>query len=256
MQEEAVGEERFVVVEESEELSREVAKSFAAQARAAVGARGRFAVALPGGEAAHGFFRQLAQEPLRASIPWEKVHLFWTDERCLPQGASGSFLGAATDCFISRVELPRANVHAVPVGQSPDAAAMLYGNHLLEFFGGEVRFDAVYLTLGRQGGVASLFPNAAVLRQRARPAYATFSEEDEEHRVTLTPGVINAARAVELLAPQGELAELLQSLLAGARDPLALPAQLIHPAEGELTWWMTIDSAARLDPTTFVPQAR
>jgi len=228
--------------------ARAVAEGFAERAAAAVAARSRFSVALTGGSGPVEAYRLLAEEPFRSRIPWEGVHLFWGDERCVPPGHERSNYRMAREGFISRVPIPAGNVHRMR-GELPVAeGAARYGEELAVFFGrGTPRFDLVHLGVGPDAHVASLFPFSEPLHRRDRTVTTSLHRPLGERRITLTLPVLNAAARVEMIVIGPSKADVVWTVLRGPIDPFRFPAQLVRPVDGELVWMMDRAAAARLE---------
>lgn len=221
-----------------------VARGVVEAARAAVRERRRFSLALGGGSAPREAYGLLAEEPYRSQVPWEAVHLFWGDERCVPPGHPRSNFGMAARAFVRRVPIPAENVHRMRGELPPEEGAAAYARELAAFFGpGVPRFDLVHLGVGPDGHTASLFPFADSLRVRDRTVVATLQLPAGEPRLTLTVPVLNAARRVEFLALGEGKADVVRAVVHGARDPFRLPAQLVRPDDGELAWVLDEEAA-------------
>jgi 6-phosphogluconolactonase len=220
-----------------ESLARAAGESFVRSARAAVEQRGRFSVALTGGSSPRLLYGLLAEHSYSERIPWDDVHLFWGDDRCVPPGHPRSNYGLAQRLFISRVPIPRQNVHRIRGELSPERAAATYTAELTAFFGSPFpRFDLIHLGLGDDAHIASLFPfDTPRLSERAVPAVPALRLPEGEPRVTLTLPAINAARRIEFLVPRLERKPIARSVMNGPLDPFRLPAQLVRPA-GDLVW--------------------
>lgn len=228
--------------------ARAIADSFARQATAAIDARGRFSVALTGGSGPVEAYRLLGEEPFRSRIPWEGVHLFWGDERCVPPGHERSNFRMANAAFVSRVPIPLANVHRMRGELPPAEGAARYAEELTAFFGdGVARFDLVHLGVGPDAHVASLFPFSEPLRARDRVVTTNLKLPEGEPRITLTMPVLNAAARVEMIVIGRSKADVVWTVLRGPLDPHRFPAQFVRPASGELVWTMDRDAAARLE---------
>lgn len=218
-------------------LARAAADGFAERATAAVAERGRFAVALTGGGSPRDLYLLLSLPPWRDRVPWQGVHLFWGDDRCVPPRHPRSNYGMARDLFLSRVPIPSENVHRIRGELRPDDAARQYAAEIDSFFAGaEPRLDLVHLGLGDDGHVASLFPfDLPRLTERARTVTTSLLRPLGEHRVTLSYRAINAARRVEFLLPAPGKAAIAARAMHGPLDPFRIPAQGVRPA-GELVW--------------------
>lgn len=237
----------IVVVPDAEALAREAAQRFADLAREAAGSRGRFSVALSGGSTPGRLFRLLAEEPYQVQIPWEQVHLFWGDERCVPPDDPGSNFRLAEEALIAHVPIPSENVNRVRGELEPAAAAWTYERELQDFFcGPRSRFDLVLLGLGKDGHTASLFPGSPLLDERERlaaPTTASYQDRPAQ-RVTLTLSAINTARQVLFLVAGGAKAEVVQAVIEGPAG--RYPAQRIQPTAGQLAWLLDAAAASRL----------
>lgn len=239
---------KVIIVSDAAELAREAAQRFTQLAIEAVAERGRFSVALSGGSTSVPLYRQLAEQP--DQVPWERVHLFWGDERSVPPNHPDSNFRLAEEALISHVPIPACNVHRVQGELQPEAAAPAYAAAIHAFFG-EIwpRFDLVLLGLGNDGHTASLFPGSPALRETARPVVAVMANYQDRpaHRVTLTLPAINAGHQILFLATGAAKAEIVAAVL---QEPNGnFPAQLIQPAAGQLTWLLDAPAASRLTAT-------
>jgi 6-phosphogluconolactonase len=239
-----------------ESLSRAAATLLVEQANLAVAARGRFSVALSGGGTPRRTYELLAAPPLRDQAPWDRVHVFWGDERCVPENDSRSNAGMARAAWLDRVPIPATQIHPMHCAADPAAAARQYEAQLREFFAGQPpRLDLVLLGLGHDGHTASLFPGALVLAETERWVAAVYAAEADLYRVTLTAPLINQAALVAFLVAGDAKAEVLKAVLHGPRDPARLPAQLIQPQPGELRWLADLAAAGSLARDTSPVQA-
>jgi 6-phosphogluconolactonase len=237
----------------AEALALRAADLFAQAAQESAAARGRFAVALSGGETPRALFRSLARQQFAQKVPWRRVHLYWGDERCVPAGDPMSNYRAAYETFIRHVPLPEAQVHRMLGEDAPSAAADAYERELaalaaLERPRSELPvFDLVLLGLGRDGHTASLFPHSPALDEEERLCVAT-KAPDGMDRLTVTFPVINAARRVWFLVSGSDKAGIVAEVRAGLQVPRAVPAQAVAPVHGALTWLLDEAAAAELDP--------
>jgi len=230
-----------------ESLSRAAAALLVTQANLAVAARGRFSVALSGGATPRRTYELLAAPPPVDQAPWDRVHVFWGDERCVPPDDPRSNACMAREAWLDRAPIPGHQIHPINCAQDPAAAARGYEAQLREFFAGQPpRLDLVLLGLGHDGHTASLFPGTKVLAETRRWAAAVYVADQNLCRVTLTAPLINQAAMVAFLVAGGAKAEVLREVLHGPRDPARLPAQLIRPQNGELLWLLDLDAAATL----------
>ncbi len=226
-------------------LSKEAAAVFAESARQAIAQRGRFLVALSGGNTPMETFRQLIDPP----VDWEPVHVFWGDERCVPVDDPGSSYGQARDALLSHVQIPEQNIHRIQADLGPAAAAIDYTILLKRFAETPLdwpRFDLVLLGMGDDGHTASLFPGSPTDITDPVIAVTAQYQDRPANRVTLTPVVFNAARQIVFLVSGQSKSETLVNVLKGGYHPEQLPAQRIQPTDGELTWFVDAAAASRL----------
>jgi 6-phosphogluconolactonase len=248
-------EAEILVVPDPGALAREAARRFADLAREAVDARGRFSAVLSGGSTPGALYRLLAEAPYRTQIPWQAVHLFWGDERCVPPDDEGSDdwppssnYRLAYETLIAHVAIPEENIHRLPGELAPATAARTYDLALRDFFcGPQPRFDLVLLGLGKDGHTASLFPGSSALEERERLAVAVEAhyEDRPAQRVSLTLPAINSARHILFLVQGKAKAGIVQAVLSEANGAI-LPAQRVQPRAGQLTWLLDAGAASRL----------
>jgi 6-phosphogluconolactonase len=235
------------ICDDQEALSYAAAELFAAEAQQAVQARGRFSVALSGGETPRRTYELLAQEPFRDLVPWQNTHIFWGDERYVPANDLRSNARMAHQALLDHVPIPQHQVHPMICHGSPQEAAANYEALLRVFFAtGPPRFDLLLLGLGENGHTASLFPRTSVLKEQQRWVGEVFVAEEGLHRLTLTAPVINqAARVVFLVSGSGK-AHILRRAVAETQDSSDIPARIIKPTDGELLWLVDRDAASLL----------
>lgn len=205
----------------------------------------RFSVALSGGSTPRRLFKTLAATPFREHIPWERIHIFWGDERCVPPEHPGSNYRLACEALLNHVPIPKRNIHRICGELEPEAAAQAYAAELRDFFDTAwPTFDLIWLGLGQDGHTASLFPGSDAVVEAKRPVVAVTAHYQDRpaRRVTLTPPAINAARHVVFLVTGESKAETLQAVLEGPYQPRTCPAQIVQPTEGQLRW--LVDAAA------------
>ncbi|PKN12980.1 MAG: 6-phosphogluconolactonase [Deltaproteobacteria bacterium HGW-Deltaproteobacteria-4] len=236
------------VFADQEALARAAAEFFAAQARQAVAARGRFLVLLAGGETPRRTYQLLAQDPLRRQIPWREVHFFWGDERCVPSDDPRSNAAMAQRSLLDRLPLRPEQIHSIRYDRSPQASADRYQAELTDFFAGAAPcFDLALLGIGNDGHTASLLPGSAALEEQVRWTAVTRRREEDFSRITLTAPIINQATVVLFLVAGADKAAMLAKILNAPTETIQYPAQRIRPRSGELRWWADRAAAGLLD---------
>lgn len=231
------------VFRDLEGISLAAAKVFADAASHAINARSRFGVALSGGGTPRRLYEILAAKPYHEKIQWKAVHVFWSDERCVPPGDERSNYRMACESLLNHVPIPTGNIHPVHGELPPAESASRYEAGLRAFFGAEPAvFDLILLGLGEDAHTASLFPRTPVLAEEERWVAEVYIPKLETNRITLTAPLINHARQVIFLVSGASKAAALHSVLEGAHQPQEFPAQLIRPGERPPLW--LVDKAA------------
>ena len=234
------------------EVAAGAAELFVAAAGTAVEARGVARVAISGGGTPKAMFALLADRsaPYFARVPWDKLHLFWVDERCVPPTDNDSNYRMTNEAMLSKVPLPAAQVHRMEGELDPEIAASRYEAALRTEFGldrsGNPVFDLVLLGMGDDGHTASLFPHTAALHELGRIVVANHVPQKDAWRITLTWPVIDRGREVAFLIEGEAKAQVVHDVFLGAYDPEAKPSQLIRPASGRLTLLLDAAAAAML----------
>jgi 6-phosphogluconolactonase len=231
-----------------EKLSHHAANLFIEQATQSILERDQFLVALNGGGTPTRLFQLLATD-FRDKVDWNKVHVFWGDERCVPPDDAGSSYGQARDVLLSRVPIPESNIHPIKGELTPVDASKEYSLILKEFAPPPLdwpRFDLVYLGMGEDGHTASLFLGSPVnVSEAALPVTAHYQDRPA-NRVTLTQLVFNSARMVVFMAVGEKKAVTLAEVLSDRYNPELYPAQRIDPKGGKLIWLVDEDAAGKL----------
>jgi 6-phosphogluconolactonase len=227
------------VCADAAELARAAAEHFVAQAAKAVAARSQFLVALAGGSTPRAAYTLLATGQFASRIDWPRVHVFWGDERCVPPDHADSNYRMAHEALLAHVPIPVENVHRIAGKLDPVRAAAAYEAELKSTLGTDGRLDLILLGMGRDGHTASLFPGTAALEEQKRWVVENYVEKPKSWRITLTLAAINAARQVTFLVSGSSKAEPLARIRAGE----ALPAGLVLPMSGGLTWLVDREAA-------------
>lgn len=238
---------RVTVVADSVALAAEGARRFVEVSREAIAARGRFSVALSGGSTPRAMYQRIAESHAK-EIAWDKVHVWWGDERCVAWDHPDSNARMAGEALLTRVAIPAANVHRVPVvGRTPEVAAEEYERELRAFARSAAPFDLVLLGLGADGHTASLFPGSVALRENNRWVVSTQAPPASpvKDRVTITFAAIAASEHAVFLVAGAEKREMLRRCLESARvDEEQAPAERVRARNG-VEW--IVDRAAAGD---------
>jgi len=213
----------------------------------AIAERGMCTIVLSGGSTPKPLYEAIAAQQL----PWDKIHVFWGDERYVPPNDPDSNQLMARQAWLNRVNIPEENIHPVPTDEvEPAVAARKYEEHLQTFFqitGGEFpQFDIILLGMGGDGHTASLFPHTEALQ--ARGLIAVGNKQDEP-RITFTAPLINHARCVMFVVAGADKKSALAQVFATDADDFSYPSRLIQP-QGELWWLLDRDAGEELQIST------
>jgi 6-phosphogluconolactonase len=226
------------VVPDVTALNASAVDEFCRSAETAIAARGRFCVALAGGNTPRSVYSLLAANK-KDALAWDRIYIFFGDERSVPPDHPDSNYRMARESLLSKVPIPAQNVFRVPAELEPHAAAEQYELELRDFFHLDGNtwpvFDLVLLGIGDEGHTASLFPGSTALTEQSRLVVANWVEKFHTFRITFTYPALNHAREVLfLVAGQGK-AQILRDVFDPAKDGV-YPAQAVQPANGKLLW--------------------
>ena len=219
-----------IVVETADALVAAAASWIARGLADAAASSGGTTLALAGGATPGPVYRRLATLPL---IPWERIEIFFGDERAVPADHPASNYRMARETLLSLVPIPPERIHRMEAEQ-PDLDAAARGYEALL----PAALDLLLLGMGADGHTASLFPHAPALAETDRRVVPVTGGEPLVQRLTVTPPVIKAAKSLLVLAAGTEKAEAVARALEGPDAPAVVPAQLARRG----TW--IIDRAA------------
>lgn len=204
-------------------------------------------LALSGGSVPRALFAHLAAT--RYHFHWNRIHVFWVDERCVPPHHNDSNYRLAQETLVDPLHLSPSQVHRIHGELRPDAAARRYIEDLQDFFrleeGQLPSFDVVHLGLGPDAHTASLFPGEPWIDNRTGIAAAVYVEKLNSWRVTLLPGALLAARHTVFLTAGEEKADAVQAVLTGPYDPQRWPAQVMTHHGRHVVWFLDHAAARR-----------
>lgn len=235
-----------------ERVAEAAAALFTQAVQKAVQTRGLARVAVSGGSTPKLMFAMLADktQPFVAQVPWERLQIFWVDERCVGPDHEESNYRMTREQLLHSVPLPESHVFRMEGELDPQVAASRYESVLRNQFrleGAELpSFDLLLLGMGDDGHTASLFPHTDGLNELSRLVIANHVQQKETWRITLTAPVINRADQVVFLIEGAAKADRLHEVLLGDYDPERLPSQLIRPANGKLLLLLDAEAARRL----------
>jgi 6-phosphogluconolactonase len=230
------------ILKDNPAIARRAAEKFIELAKSAVKRKGSFTVALSGGSTPKLLYSLLATDAgLRAQVPWDKMQLFFGDERHVGPDDPQSNFKMASETMITKAPLKPEQVHRMK-GEYPDAeqAAKEYEQDLRAHFRlkeAELpRLDLVLAGMGEEGHTLSLFPGTKALHAQGRAVVHNWIGKLYTERITMTAAAANNAEMILFMVAGKEKALALKAVLEGPYEPDQLPAQLLQPTNGKLLW--------------------
>lgn len=211
-----------------------------------------FSLVLSGGNTPKELYTLLASDFYKQKIDWQKVHIFFGDERFVPLHDERNNARMAFTALLNHVPIPASQIYIIHTENiTPLQSAMNYENTIREYFLTQQMqspaFDLVLLGLGRNAHTLSLFPGQdAIIHESVKWCVSTFVEAQKEERITMTAPIINKASTIYFLVSGNEKAIAMQEILKGKYQPEIYPAQIIHPSNGELYWFADESAVALL----------
>jgi 6-phosphogluconolactonase len=239
----------IAIYQDVDTLSHDAAEYVVRIVTESIKTHGRFTIALSGGSTPRKLYGLLGNEPYRSQIDWTPVHIFWSDERCVPPDNEESNYHMAHELLLSKISIPAVQVHRMPADMpNRNAAAREYEDEMRRVFetDGVPNFDLIQLGMGPEGHTASLFPHQASLHEQQRLIIPVSVPKPPPDRLTFTPPLLNAARNVLFLVTGSDKADTLHAVLEGPYNPDEYPAQIVRSPNGEVTWMVDTAAAAKL----------
>lgn len=243
-----VNKPKIEIVPDAQDLARRSLELFIDSARKAIAAKGSFRVAISGGQTPRRFFELLGESAGAKTLAWDKIYLFWVDERYVAPDSEQSNFKLAADTFLGKVPIPQDNVYRIFTEYKDiNLAAKEYEKIIRVVFNlkqNEVpQFDIAFLGLGTDGHIASLFPASSAIFETQHLAAAI--EDAKLARITLTSPVLCAAARIVILVSGEEKAGILKQVLTTEPDVKKYPVHLLWPVLDKVTW-LTDAAAAKL----------
>ncbi len=236
---------KIEIVPDAENLAGRSLELFIEAARKAIIAKGSFRVAISGGQTPRRFFELLGESAEAKALAWEKIYLFWADERYVAPDSEQSNFKLAADTFLNKVPVSEDNIFRIFTEYSDsNLAAKEYERIIRIVFELEQnqfpRFDMIFLGLGSDGHIASLFPKDSAVSEAKK--FAAVVKGSKPDRITLTPPVLCAALRLVISVAGAEKASILKEILTTEPDAAKYPVHILWPVLNKVTW--LVDSAA------------
>ena len=229
-------------------LNQTVAEDILSFCQACIEHHGAFHIALAGGGTPKKLYQLIASDAFRDRFPWENIHVYFGDERCVPAMHEDSNYRMANEALLSKVPIPVANIHPIHIDVNDFAAsAERYNDELMASLPsdrGVPKFDLVLLGVGDDGHTASLFPGTPILQQTQKYADAVYVEKFNSWRISITYPVINAAANIFLLTTGEGKAQIVKAVMFDELPAEPYPIQRIQ-GQGNMYWYLDEAAAAQ-----------
>lgn len=244
------GEAKIEVIE-PRNFAGDVADELVSLIGEAIADRGVCRISLSGGTTPGVVYRALGHPPRVNEVAWDKVVLFWGDERYVSHEDTQSNCNMVRETMLAGLRVqPR--VHPVPTDSpNPEDAARQYEATLREEFGGgEPAFDIVLLGLGDDGHTASLFPQSPLLHEGAeRWVAVSTNPKDDTTRITILPRALMAGRRIMFLVSGQAKADIAHRVIKGIGSVDDYPALLFREVADKVTWYLDSGAARKIQET-------
>jgi len=242
----------FRVCQDKAALSHAVAKEMVTIVQDTLQNREFISIAMAGGSTPKLLYTLLASEEYAPSIAWERLLLFWGDERYVPLTHEKSNFKMAKEALLDHVPLLPDHIFPTPTSPtSPHDAAETYAATLkTQLQRCEGQLDIVLLGMGDDGHTASLFPGSPALDEQERMVVAAPAPVEPKQRLTMTYPVLNNARNVFFLVSGENKAPALDCVLGNPSSITVCPSSAVKPSDGNLVWWVDEAAAHRLSGET------
>ncbi|MHC4395513.1 MAG: 6-phosphogluconolactonase [Planctomycetota bacterium] len=242
------------VTADADSLAHRCVELFITSAKKAIKTKNMFCAAISGGQTPRHFFELLGEEPQAKALTWDKIQLFWVDERIVKPDSQWSNYKLAADTFLTKVPIPEKNIHRIPTEQSDfNVAARSYEQILREVFSLEQnqvpQFDLIILGMGADGHTGSMFPNSYASFDTENLACVVYVLDEKLNRITLTHPVLCAASQLVVLVSGVEKAKILKEVLTSEPDEVRYPIHTLWPVLDKVTWLLDREVAKLLQLT-------
>ncbi|HEY8389238.1 MAG TPA: 6-phosphogluconolactonase [Parasegetibacter sp.] len=242
--------------EDSNSLAADAAKWISTQINETLARKDFFTLVLSGGSTPEKLYRILAASPYKEEIEWQKVHVFWGDERFVPFSDERNNAKNAFETLLNFVPVPKDQIHVMKTEGDPELAAAEYEEILFRYFGRPAHnantsgsmstFDLTLMGIGDDAHTLSLFPGKPVVHEKNKWVDAFYLDSQEMYRITLTEPVVSKSSKIAFLVSGANKAAALDKILNGSFNPDKYPSQLFRKSNGDVHWFIDKPAAAQL----------
>ena len=216
------------ISDNKDSLSHELAKWIMEDIQKILKGKERYTFVLSGGSTPKELYSILATEPFRSRIDWQRIHIFFGDERFVPFDDERNNGKMAYDHLLRMVSIPPLQCHFISTKDDEQDSAEKYEQLLREYFRNSTStFDLALLGMGNDAHTLSLFPRSPAIHEDNKWVVPSRAPEEPVHRITLTAPVVNLSNCVLFLVAGKSKAKALQEVMEGTLNPELYPSQLI-----------------------------
>lgn len=230
----------FRIFQNQQELAFEYARFFQELTIAIIARKDYMNVALAGGNTPKITYGVLS-DFFKNKIEWNKIHFFWSDERCVPPDHPESNFLMAKTYLLNQLPIPEGNIHRVFGEQNPEMEATRYSNlikRLVPQVSGIPVFDLIMLGMGDDGHVASIFPDQLALFDAPSLCIVGIHPVSGQRRITMTGQLLNHARTLTIMATGKSKEKILNDLFTNPDIASGYPVSRINLRKGKLIWFV------------------
>ncbi len=208
----------------------------------------RINIAISGGNTPLYFYRRLANYNSISlkKIDWNRIHIYWTDERCVPSNHQDSNFGSAHRLFLRAIDIPGENIHRIKGENVPSEEIVRYTEELksnVNLRNDFPVFDWVFLGLGEDGHTASLYPDQLTLLYSNNICEIVADPQTKQNRITVTGKVLISSRRITFLISGESKQNVVKEIINGEPAAKFYPANYIKPVGGKLEWYLDFRAA-------------
>ena len=236
------------IFRDANELTANLAEHFIYHINDLLKTKPEVSVVLPGGRTPELFFRRLSIQNAVSlkKLKWDDIHLFWSDERCVPPAHDESNYGLALRTLLRGIEIPKQNIHRLLGESDPAEEIKRYSDEIrknVSLYNHLPHFDWIILGLGEDGHTASIFPNQLNLLYSDRDCEVAINPVTHQKRITLTGKLLINADRVTFLVTGTSKKEVVKEIIKDHQNAKRYPAYFIKPLSGNLDWYLDADAA-------------
>ncbi len=229
----------------------ELAKNTSERLREAINkSKDKFFLSVSGGSTPEVFFSRLSRSPFKDTIQWDKLNMFWCDERCVPPENSDSNYGMTKRLLLDHISIMQKNIHRIKGEANHNEEAIRYAKEIEESLPLDENrfpvFDWILLGLGNDGHTASIFPDQNFIFVYSNFCGVSSHPETAQKRISLTTQVINNAKRISFIVTGKKKAKILSEIIKRFPRSKGYPASAIKPEDGILEWIVDKDAASFL----------